>query len=152
MQDLSIFLFDIVSRIMWSCKLYAHQVIVYGAPIVSLFCMLNICSIHVEYSFYISNICSVFQMFVPYFKYLFHISNIYSQFEIFVPYPKNLCNISNICSVLTLFSMDSFKNTTVCNFGVSYGRRTKFGNMGNFHVLSSKMAFIFKFRASMTSL
>ena len=71
-----------------------------GAPIVSLFYMLNICSICAEYSFYISNICSVFQMFVPYFKYLFYISNIYSQFEIFVQYSKNLCYISNICSVL----------------------------------------------------
>ena len=45
--------------------------ITYGAPIVSLFYMLNICSIYVEYSFYVSNISSVFQMFVPYFKYLF---------------------------------------------------------------------------------
>ena len=72
---------------------------IYGAPIVSLFYMLNICSIYVEYSF-ISNICSVFQMFVQYFKYLCYISNIYSQFEIFVLYPKNLCYISNICSVL----------------------------------------------------
>ena len=71
----------------------------YGAPIVSLFYMLNICSIYVEYSFYISNICSVFQMFVPYFKYLFYIPNIYSQFEIFVLYPKKLCYTSNICSV-----------------------------------------------------
>ena len=73
---------------------------IYGAPIVALFYMLNICSIHVEYSFYISDICSVFQMFVPYFKYLFYISNIYSQFQIFVLYPRNLCYISNICSVL----------------------------------------------------
>ena len=39
-----------------------------------------------------------------------------------------------------------------CNFTVSYGRRIKFGNMGYFDVPSSKMALIFKFRASMTSL
>ena len=59
-------------------------------------------------------------------------------------------------AVLTLFSMGYFKNTTVwgppCNFGVSYGRRIKFGGMGYFDVLSSKMALIFKLRASMTSL
>ena len=35
-----------------------------------------------------------------------------------------------------------------CNFSVSYGRRTKFGNMGYFDVLSSKMALVFKFKAS----
>ena len=28
LQDLSIFLFDIVSRIMWFCKFFAHQVVV----------------------------------------------------------------------------------------------------------------------------
>ena len=39
-----------------------------------------------------------------------------------------------------------------CNFGVSQGRRTKFGSMGCSDVLSSKMALIFKFRASMMSL
>ena len=39
-----------------------------------------------------------------------------------------------------------------CNFAVSYGRRTKFGKIGYFDVLSPKMALIFKFRASMTSL
>ena len=32
------------------------------------------------------------------------------------------------------------------------GRRTKFGSLGYFDVPSSKMALIFKFRASMTSL
>ena len=85
----------------------------YGAPIVSLFYMLNICSI--EYSFYISNISSVFQMLVPYFKYLFYISNIYSQFEIFVQYPKNLCYISNICSMLKwLYSLPSLFCTIPC--------------------------------------
>ena len=31
------------------------------------------------------------------------------------------------------------------------GRRTKFGSMGYFDVPSSKMALVFKFRASMTS-
>ena len=75
----------------------------YGAPIMSLFYVLNICSIYVEYSFYVSNIFSVFQMFVPYFKYVFYISNIYFQFEIFVQYPKNLRYISNIYSVLKWF-------------------------------------------------
>ena len=40
----------------------------------------------------------------------------------------------------------------VCNFGVSQGRRTKFDNMGYFDVLSSEMALIFKFEASLTSL
>ena len=39
-----------------------------------------------------------------------------------------------------------------CNFAVSGGRRTKFGSLGYFDVPSSKMALIFKFRASMTSL
>ena len=39
-----------------------------------------------------------------------------------------------------------------CNFGVSEGRRTKFGSMGYFYVPSSKMALILKFRAFMTSL
>ena len=39
-----------------------------------------------------------------------------------------------------------------CNFAVSYGRTTKFGRIRYFDVLSSKMAVIFKFRASMTSL
>ena len=87
---------------------------IYGAPIVSLFYMLNICSIYVAYSFYISNICSVFQMFVPYFKYLFYISNIYSQFEIFVQYPTNLCYISNICCVLKwLYSLPSLFCTSI---------------------------------------
>ena len=38
------------------------------------------------------------------------------------------------------------------NFAVSSGRRAKFGSTGYFDVLSSKMALIFKFRASMTSL
>ena len=38
-----------------------------------------------------------------------------------------------------------------CNFGVSYARRPKFGSMGYFDVPSSKMALIFKFRASITS-
>ena len=59
----------------------------------------------------------------------------------------------------TLFSMGYFKDATVwghygphCNFGVSYSRRIKFGNMGYFDVLSSKMALNFKFRASMASL
>ena len=86
----------------------------YGAPIVSLFYMLNICSIYAEYSFYISNICSVFQMFVPYFEYLSKISNIYSQFEIFVQYPKNMCYISNICSVLKwLYSLPSLFCTSI---------------------------------------
>ena len=86
----------------------------YREPIVSLFYMLNICSKYAEYSFYISNICSVFQMFVPYFKYLFYISNIYSQFEIFVQYPKNLCCISNICFVLKwLYSLPSLFCTSI---------------------------------------
>ena len=86
----------------------------YGAPIVSLFYILNICSLYVEYSFYISNICSAFQMFALYFKYLFYISNIYSQFEIFVQYPKNLCYISNICSVLKwLYSLPSLFFTSI---------------------------------------
>ena len=31
-----------------------------------------------------------------------------------------------------------------CNFGVSQGRRTKFGSKGYFDVLFSKMALIFK--------
>ena len=57
--------------------------------------------------------------------------------------------------------MGYFKNTTVwggghygppCNFSGSYGRRTKFGNLGYFDVLSSKIALVFKFRAFMTSL
>ena len=39
-----------------------------------------------------------------------------------------------------------------CNFAVSQGRKTKFGKIRYFDVLSSKMALIFKFRASMTSL
>ena len=39
-----------------------------------------------------------------------------------------------------------------CNFSVSYGRRTKFANMGYLNVLSSKMALVFKFRPSMTPL
>ena len=88
----------------------------YGAPIVSLFHnhMLNICSIYVEYSFYTSNICPVFQMFVPYFKYLFHISSSYSQFEIFLQYPKNPCYISNICYVLKwLYSLPSLFCTSL---------------------------------------
>ena len=72
----------------------------YEAPFVSLFYMLNICSIYVEYSFYLSNIFSVFQMSVPCFKYLFYISNIYSEFQVFVPCSKNLCYISNTCFVL----------------------------------------------------
>ena len=46
--------------------------------------------------------------------------------------------------------MGYFKNTTVwgtpCNFGVSYGRRTKLGNMEYFDVLASKMVLVFKFR------
>ena len=69
----------------------------------------------VEYSFYVSNICSVFQMFVPYFKYLFYISNVYSQFEIFVLYPKSLCYISDICSVLLkwLYSLPSLFCTSI---------------------------------------
>ena len=37
-----------------------------------------------------------------------------------------------------------------CNFAVSYSRRTKFGRIRYFDVLPSKMALIFKFRASMT--
>ena len=38
------------------------------------------------------------------------------------------------------------------NFPISQGRGTKFGGVEYFDVLSSKMALIFKFRASMTSL
>ena len=38
------------------------------------------------------------------------------------------------------------------NFAVSLGKRTKFGSIGYFDVLSSKRALIFKFRASMMSL
>ena len=79
--------------------MFPHDDNNYGAPIESLFYVLNICSIYAEYSFYTLNICSVFQMFVKYFKYLFYISNIYSQFETFVQYPKN-CYIFNICYVL----------------------------------------------------
>ena len=59
--------------------------------------------------------------------------------------------------LLPLFSMGYFKNTTVwghyappCNFDVSYSRRTKLGNMGYFDVPSLKLAFVFKFRATMT--
>ena len=86
----------------------------YGAPIVSLFHMLDICSIYVEYPFYISIVCSVFQMFSTYFKYLFYISNIYSQFQIFVQYPRNLCYISNICSMLKwLYSRPSLFFTSI---------------------------------------
>ena len=40
----------------------------------------------------------------------------------------------------------------LCNFAVSSDRRTKFGSIGYFDMLSSKMALIFKFRASMTSI
>ena len=38
-----------------------------------------------------------------------------------------------------------------CNFAVSQGRITKFGSLKYFDVFSSKMALIYKFRASMTS-
>ena len=104
-------------RIITSVQVSSGQEMRYGAPIVSLFYMLNICSIYAECSFYISNICSVFQMFAPYFKYLFYLSNIYSQFEIFVQYPKNLCYISNICSVLKwlcqLYSLPSLFCTSI---------------------------------------
>ena len=102
----SIFIFRTAYYFLFGSKNVIPDLIdisIYWAPIVSLFCMLNICSIYVKYSFYISNICSVFQIFVPYFKYLFYISNIYSQFEIFVPCHKTLCYISNICSVLKWF-------------------------------------------------
>ena len=94
---------------------------VYGAPIVSLFYMLNICSIYFECSFYISNICSVFQMFATYFKYLFYISNIYSQFEIFVQYPKNLLYFKYLfCSIGSiLFSPCSYFNFDKYSFCIS---------------------------------
>ena len=39
-----------------------------------------------------------------------------------------------------------------CNFAISEDRTTKFGRIGHFDVLSSKMTLIFKFRASMTLL
>ena len=67
----------------------------YGAPIVCLFHMLNICSIYAEYSFYISNICSVLQC-------LFHILNIYSIFQIFIPNLKYLFNIPKICVIFQI--------------------------------------------------
>ena len=91
----------------WRANIQMSSLLVqdFGVPIVSLFYILNICFIYVEYSFYISNICSVFQMFALYFKYLFYFSNIYSQFEIFVQYPKNLLYFKYLfCVKMALFS------------------------------------------------
>ena len=66
--------------------------------------------------------------------------------------PKECFNPIQCGRFLKHYSMEGGHYGPPCNFGVSQGRRTKFGSMGYFDVPSSKMALILKFRAFMTSL